>query len=226
MSLLDRLAKIAKTSVDEFVRAMEGDTDEVAEETPVSDLELALLDARKSAAKCEMIYRKMEAERDQLLRQVQERNEEAASLLTEGLEDEARAALEKKVELESRVFKLQPAIEEIRQTAEGLKNELRKIKASLDEANQRMADLETRKRAADAREALEKLREQLNRDEDLEEEEDALLKREVELELEKQLRDLEEPGAEFDRFGLNLKLDAQIEALRRKIDLDNKGKSP
>ena len=225
MSLFERLAKIAMTSVDEFVRAMEGDLDEGVVEVPVSDFERALQEARKSAAKCEMSFRRMEAERDQLLREIQDLNEQAASRLTEGCENEARAALEKKVHLESRVFKLQPAIEESRKTAEGLKNELRKIKAGLDEANRRMADLETRKRAADAREALEKLREQLNKDEDLEEEKDALLKREVELELEKQLRDLEEPGAEFDRIGLNVKLDAQIEALRREIDSEREERS-
>ncbi|MFT7511209.1 MAG: phage shock protein A, partial [Candidatus Omnitrophota bacterium] len=135
----------------------------------------------------------------------------------------ARASLEKKVDLERKIARLQPMVDEGRNTAEGLKTELYAIQLRLDESNRKMSELETRKRTVDAREALEKLREQLGKESAQEADEEDVLVREVKVDLEKRLRELEQPGAEFDRVELQERLDAEIETLGEKNVSDDKG---
>lgn len=225
MSLFDRLTRLAKSGVDEFVRALEGDDVEGVQEAPASALEQALEQARTSATECERAYRKLETEQAQYGSEMQKFEDLAAIQLSEGDEGAARASLEKKVDLERKIARLQPMVDEGRNTAEGLKTELYAIQLRLDESNRKMSELETRKRTVDAREALEKLREQLGKESAQEADEEDVLVREVKVDLEKRLRELEQPGAEFDRVELQERLDAEIATLRKKVVSDDKGTS-
>lgn len=217
MSLFKRLTRIAKANVEDFLNQFDADEDPFEEK--VNELESTFRDAKAAAANYSISVRNLEEERDQVVKDLETLDADAVRALEQGNEDLARDRMSEKLALEDRLYKLTPAIDESRNTYNELKANLKDIQLKLDQAKAKQVELEARRQAAEARRTAEEVLDSVqDRHEALGRAEDDVVEREIELEAERQVKDLGEGNYEqFEKKARELQIDARLEELRKRM---------
>ena len=217
MSLFDRLARVAKANVEDFFRQF--DAGEATFDDKVDEMECAFRDAKAAAASYSISVRNLEEERDQVILDMDKCDEDAMRALNAENEALARDKMAEKVLLEERLSKLEPAIEEGRQTCRDLKVDLKDLQLKLDQARAKQVELEARRQAAEARKTADEVLDTVHEyHDDLDIHEESFLDEEVVSEAqstESEEKDVQPMNSE--RESHDNKIEAKLNELRKRM---------
>jgi phage shock protein A len=147
-----RMADILKSNISELLDRAE-DPEKMIRQM-VREMEEAVNKATASVGTAVANQKRLERqlnEKDALAREWQQKAERAVE---SGEDDLARRMLERKAVFQQAVDDLAPALQESKQTAEQLREQLRELKTKLEEARTRQGTLVARHKAAEARKRL------------------------------------------------------------------------
>ena len=216
MSLFDRLARVAKANVEDFFRQF--DAGEATFDDKVDEMECAMRRKGRGAS-YSISVRNLEEERDQVILDMDKCDEDAMRALNAENEALARDKMAEKVLLEERLSKLEPAIEEGRQTYRDLKVDLKDLQLKLDQARAKQVELEARRQAAEARKTADEVLDTVHEyHDDLDIHEESVLDEEVVSEAqsteseEKDVQPMNSEGESHDN-----KIEAKLNELRKRM---------
>ena len=149
---LARISDILKANINEMLDRAE-EPDKMIRQM-IRDMEEAVNKATASVGTAVANHKRLERQCSEKQSQVEEWQRKAERAVTTGEDDWARRALERKAMFVRAATELAPALEESRQTADQLRNQLRELKAKLEEARTRQGTLVARHHAAEARKRL------------------------------------------------------------------------
>lgn len=154
MSILQRIQRIAKANINWLLDKAEPAESEL--KARIDELQQAITDGKAAAATYGATFRKMESELAELTKKQQSFTTSAKQAVTDGDDALARKFLAEKVRLEERITNLTPGLEQGRKTYEHLRENLDNLIDRLRQAKLKLAELNSRKLAAQAREAFNK----------------------------------------------------------------------
>ncbi len=152
MAILDRIRRIARANITQWLNLAETPESEVA--AKITELEGAGVEAKNALASFAVAYKRMEKTVRDLEESRDGWQQRAQASLLAGDEDGARRALSEKLRADERRQQLLPVLESRRQTYDELKENLVGIHDQLNQARARLMDLRARKRAALAEQAM------------------------------------------------------------------------
>lgn len=148
MSILDRISRIARANIHGMLD--KADTPELELKERIREIEATTQEAKEALASYAVCYKKLEREAAEEGLHREALQGKAHTALQEGDEERARAALGERIKLDERLAVLEPSLARSRETYEGLKQSLVDLNDSLKTARLKLAELESRKRAAEA----------------------------------------------------------------------------
>ena len=154
MSILRRIQRIAKANFNWLLDKAEPAEAEL--KADIAELQQAVTDGKAAAATYGATFRKMETELAGLTKKQQEYTISAKQAIVNKDDALAKKFLSEKVRLEERITNLKPGLEQGRQTYNHLKENLDHLVDKLKQAKVKLAELSSRKLAAEAREAFAK----------------------------------------------------------------------
>jgi phage shock protein A len=149
MSIMRRLQRIAKAKINMVLDRAEDP--ETALSGTIAELEQTVREARGAVAAFAAALRTREERVEQLRQRQAECQEKAKAALQAGDEQSARRALEERLKIEEQMQDVAPSIAESRETFSGLKDNLVVLQDQLNTARLKLAEVQSRKRAAAAR---------------------------------------------------------------------------
>ncbi|MBN1817347.1 MAG: PspA/IM30 family protein [Sedimentisphaerales bacterium] len=222
MSILDRIRRIAKANISRLLDMAEPAEQEL--QAKIKELEEAILEGRESAATYGATFRRLETELDQLKQNQTECTKQAETALKAGNEKAARKALSEKVKFAERMAQMQPGIERGRKTYEMLRDNIIKLQEQLKAARLKLADLEARKRTAEAQLAFDK---HLDRATSLNPEgvafdrlEEQVLQNEAKVQIHQELRGDSLTEVELAQRSRELQVEAELEEMKERLEQD------
>ncbi len=152
MPLLDRIRRVARANITQFLNQAE--TPEAEVEAKILELEEGAVEAKNALANFAVTYKRMEKNIQDLQAECDEHQNRAEHALEEGDEASARRSLADKLKSRERLLQLTPVLESRRETYDELKDALVEIHDQLNLARARLVDLRSRKLAAEAERVL------------------------------------------------------------------------
>ena len=150
--LFARMADILRSNINEALDRAE-DPEKLIRQM-IREMEEAVNKATASVGTAVANQKRLERQYDERRQQTTEWQRKAERAVEAGEDELARRALERKTVLERAAQDLAPAVEESRNTAQQLREQLRELKGKLEEARTRQGTLMARHRAAEARKKL------------------------------------------------------------------------
>lgn len=147
-----RMADILRSNIGELLDRAE-DPEKMIRQM-VREMEEAVNKATASVGTAVANQKRLERQYNEKQNQTAEWQQKAERAVEAGQDDLARRALERKAVLQQAADDLAPALEESKQTADQLREQLRELKTKLEEARTRQGTLVARHRAAEARKRL------------------------------------------------------------------------
>jgi len=223
MSILDRIRRIAKANINWFLDKVEVPENEL--ESKIKEIEDTIVQGRESAASYGAMFRRLENEQDTLKKQQDELISQAEQALKAGDEVTARKALTEKVKIAERITQIEPGIKQGKETFEKLRDNLIRLQTQLKEAKLKLRDLQARKHSAEAQKAFDK---ELGRTTGVggsvsfERLENEVLQAEAEVEIRQEINSDSMSDQELAEKSRHFQIEAELEALKDKLDSDNK----
>lgn len=152
MPLLDRIRRIARANITQFLNQAEAPEAEI--EAKIRELEDGAVEAKNALANFAVTYKRMEKTIRDLQDTCDEHQRRAELALEAGDESAARRSLSDKLKSRERLEQLTPVLESRRETYDELKDALVEIHDQLNHARARLVDLRSRRRAAEAERVL------------------------------------------------------------------------
>lgn len=152
MSFLERMQRLARSNLNALLDL--ADDPEQALDEGVRELEQAVQEAKGAVAAYAVAHGEIEralADAEQARDACQREAEDA---LADGREEAARAALARRVRCDDRVERLTPECLRSAETLAHLRENLHQVKEQQASAQQKMAELKSRRRAADAQQSF------------------------------------------------------------------------
>lgn len=150
--MFSRMADIVKSNINELLDRAE-DPEKLIRQM-IREMEEAVNKATASVGTAVANQKRLERQYHEKQAQSEDWQRKAERAVEAGEDDLARRALERRAVFEKAVEDLAPAMEESRQTATQLREQLRELKAKLEEARTRQGTLMARHHAAEARKKL------------------------------------------------------------------------
>ena len=150
--MFSRMADILKSNINELLDRAE-DPEKLIRQM-IREMEEAVNKATASVGTAVANQKRLERQYHEKQAQSEDWQRKAERAVEAGEDDLARRALERRAVFEKAVEDLAPAMEESRQTATQLREQLRELKAKLEEARTRQGTLMARHHAAEARKKL------------------------------------------------------------------------
>ena len=149
-----RMTDIIKSNINELLDRAEEPEKMIRQ--MVREMEEAVNKATASVGTAVANQKRLERQANEKEAQIEEWQRKAERAVEAGQDDLARRSLERKAVFVKAAEDLGPALEESRQTAAQLREQLRELKTKLEEARTRQGTLVARHRAAEARKRLAK----------------------------------------------------------------------
>ena len=147
-----RISDILKSNINEMLDRAE-EPDKMIRQM-IRDMEEAVNKATASVGTAVANHKRLERQCNEKQNQVEEWQHKAERAGATGEDELARRALERKAMFAKAASDLAPALEESKQTADQLREQLRELKTKLEEARTRQGALVARHQAAEARKRL------------------------------------------------------------------------
>lgn len=221
MSILERIRRIARANVHDLLDKV--DTPEMEVQSKIDELQKALGEARRALAGFAATHKRLESDHRHLEQTVKDLASKAEDALRSGDESAAREAIVEKVKTEARRSRLAPAVARSEATYKEMKDTLVSLNDQLKAARLKMAELQSRKRAAEARQAMgekfEKARTAAEAGGGFERLEDEVLEAETDVEIQEEIR-AELSGAEpqAETESVDSQVEDELAALKQKIE--------
>ena len=222
MSILGRIRRIAKANMNWLLDKVELPEKEL--ESKIKELEETIEQGRESAASYGAMFRRLENEQDTLKKQQDDLVIKAEQALKAGDEETAKKVLTEKVKIAERIKQIEPGIIHGRDTFEKLRENLLRLQTQLKDAKLKLRDLQARKHSAEAQKAFDK---ELGRTTGIagnvsfERLEDEVLQAEAEVEIRQEINSDSMSDLELAEKSRNFQVEAELEALKEKLDSDN-----
>ena len=220
MSIFERIQRIAKANINWLLDKVEPPQQEL--ESKIKELEDAIREGRECAATYGATFRNMERQRDQLQAQQGERQAQAETAIQADDEDAARAQLAEKVKLAERIGQLSPGIDQGRQTYEQLRDNLVKLNDQLKSAKMKLAELQARKRSAEAHKAfgeqLDKSTSLTGQGEAFDRLEQQVVQTEAEVEIAEEIRGDMMTDLNLEQRARDLQVEAELRQLKERMN--------
>jgi len=216
MSLMDRIKRIAKGNLSELLDKV--DKPELQLKGHISELEEHLKEAKEAVAEFAVSHKKNEKELDQHKRMRDEWQYKAEACLKAGDETMAKRALGERIRLEERIKRLEPSLVNSGSAYVQLKQQVIELGDNLKAARTTLVELQSRDRAAKAQQKFGKHIDSVSPKGaiDFSRFEDAVLQKEAEVEIEREMRgemtDIEE---RLDQQSVADRVDRELGALKR-----------
>ena len=216
MSIIDRIKRITQANIHHTLDQLES-PERMLQES-VRAMEHALIDAKQAAADFALTLKKLEQEQSQLKRLRAEWQSKAEQAVKVGEEGVARQALGEKIKAEDRIKTLEPTIKDRTEKYDELKENLAKLQDQLKEAKMKVADLQSRKKAAAARKAFDENLGKSSADHgsDLEKFESEVMRTEAEAEVNEDLRGVPDVDEQIDKKTAQLRIEAELKNLKKR----------
>ncbi|MCC5849493.1 MAG: PspA/IM30 family protein [Verrucomicrobia bacterium] len=216
MAILDRIRRIAKGNITQWLNQVETPEAEVL--AKITELEGASTEAKNALAGFAVTYKRLEKNLVSLRESRDDLSARAESALKAGDEVSARRALAEKIKTDERIQNLEPVLTSRKETYDELKENLVEIQDQLNQARAYMMDLRARKRAAEAEKSMGRQLDNLRSPGEFvfDRLEDEVLETESQVEIEREMRGEfrpHDPTAERR----DIKVDAEMAALKAKI---------
>ncbi len=220
MSIGDRLRRLIKANLNEGLDKIENP--EKLLKQRIRELDESVKSSKQAVTKFAVTVVKMEKEQDQLKRLKAEWLQKAESSIKIGDDDMARKALSEKVKVEERINDLEPSVSESRKTCDDLKANLQKLNDQLKTAKLKLAELQSRQEAANARKSFgnhfDKASETSVDNDDFARMEEKVLEAEAEVDIDNEIRN-EMAGIDesLEKKSKELRVDSELEALKKQM---------
>lgn len=222
MSIFDRIRRITKSNINWLLDKAEPAEQEL--EAKIAELEETLLEGRESAAAYGATFKRLENEMVQLQQQEAECVKKAETALKAGDDETARTVLQEKVQLSERISQMAPGVEKGRQTFEMLRDNLIKLQQQLKDAKLKLQDLRARQRIADAQNAFDEHLQKATGTSPggvaFDRLEDEVAQSEAEVEIRGQMQAGSLSEYELAQKSRDLQVEAELQALKDKLDTD------
>jgi phage shock protein A len=220
MSIIDRIRRIAGANLNHLLDKV--DTPEMELRARIEELENAVTDARGALAGYAEAHKKMERERDLCSEQVKNWQVKAEEALRSGNEPVARHAVEARIKDEERLVRLVPMVDKSGSAYEELKQNIIVLSDQLKAARIKLSELQTRKRAAEARQAFsekfDKVKDIAGRKIDYSSFEEEVNDREVSADVQQEVAsEIAALDRTLDDLQMESQVDSELEALRKKL---------
>jgi phage shock protein A len=220
MSIIDRIRRIAEANLHGLLDKM--DAPEIALQNKVEEMEQAITEAKEALADFAVSRKRLEMEHAQSERAVTDWMQKAESEMKGGRESAARNALINRVRSQDRSSRLSDMLERSKKTYEELKESLVVLSDQLRSAKLNLSELQSRKRAAEARRAvggkLDKALSISGREVDFSTLEEEVAQTEMEVEVDHRVRmDMEAIDKEIEQEKYDSIVDSELEILKRKL---------
>jgi phage shock protein A len=220
MSIINRIRRIAEANLHGWLDKM--DVPEIVLQDKIEEMEQAIAEARAALADFASSRKRLEMEHAQSERAVTEWMQKAESDIKGGRESSARNALIQRIRSQNRSSRLSDMLEGSKKTYEELKESLVVLSDQLRSAKLNLSELQSRKRAAEARRAvggkLDKALSISGRDIDFSTLEEEVAQTEMELEVDHRVRvDMEAIDREIEREKYDSLVDSELEKIKRKL---------
>ena len=219
MSIFDRVNRIVKANIKWLLDKAESPEQEL--ESKIKEMEEAFQEGRECAATYGATFRRMEREHQQLGDQQADLQVKAETAVKAGDDAMARKALEEKVKVAERMTNLAPGIDQGRKTYEQLRDSLIKLQGQLKDARLKLAELRSRKAAAEAHKAFGK---HLNRASSTSADgvgfdrlEEQVLQAEAVVEIQEDIRGEIPSDVDLEARGRELQVEAQLRELKDRL---------
>lgn len=220
MSIFERIQRITKANIDWLLNRIEPPEQELA--SRIKELETALEEGRECAASYGATFRRMQRELVELQKQQTQWYQKAEHALKEGNEDVARKALDEKVRLQERIDQLQPGAKQGEATYQQLRDNLLKLQDQLRSAKLKLAELKSRKQAAEAHKAfgkhLDTVTPATGQGLAFERLEDEVNQVEAEVEISEEIRAGTMAMKDLEESSRDLQVDAELRAMKEKLE--------
>ena len=152
MSIFDRIRRIARANIQSLMDQIEPPHEELTGK--INELTSAIQEGKAAAAIYGATVRRMEKEAQTLTQSLSDLTARAEEALKAGSEQTARALLAEKIQTSERLARIEPALSDGKKTYDRLKNDLTRLQDQLRQTRMKLAELESRRRAAMARKAF------------------------------------------------------------------------
>ena len=220
MSIIDRIRRIAQANIHSLLD--KADTPEMVLREKIEELEKAIVEAKEALASYGVSRKRLEMERAQSERAIEEWMQKAEAELKSGKESAARNALTLRIRSRERAQRLGRMIEQSGRTYDELKESLIVLNDHLRAARLGLSELQTRKRAAQAQKAfggkLDKAMSVSGSDINFSSFEEEVLQKEMEVEIDREVRaDMAAIDREIERKTVDSIVDSELDALKKKL---------
>jgi phage shock protein A len=220
MSIINRMKRIAEANLHDLLDKIEAP--EMVLQNKIEEMEQAIAEAKGALADFAVSRKRLEMEHAQSERVVTEWMQQAESEMQHGKESAARNALLHRVKSQDRSKRLSEMLEQSKMTYEELKESLVVLGDQLRLAKLNLSELQSRKRAAEARRAvggkLGRARSISGREVDFSTLEEEVTQTEMEVEVDHRVRtDMEAIDKEIEQEKYDSIIDSELEILKRKL---------
>jgi phage shock protein A len=220
MSIINRMKRIAEANLHDLLDKI--DAPEMVLQNKIDEMEQAIAEAKEALADFAVSRKRLEMEHAQSERVVTEWMRKAESEMQDGKESAARNALLHHVKAQDRSTRLSEMLEQSKKTYEELKESLVVLGDQLRFAKLNLSELQSRKRAAEARRAvggkLGRARSISGREVDFSTLEEEVTQTEMEVEVDRRVRaDMEAIDKEIEQEKYDSIIDSELEILKRKL---------
>lgn len=217
MSILERIARIAKANINKLLDQAEPPEQEV--QSKIKELTEALQEGKAAAGTYGATFRRMEKHAKQLADQQAERTGQAQAAVAAGDDDTARKLLAEKVQIGERLGRLTPGLQEGRKTYDQLRGNLARLQDQLARARLKLDELRSRGRSAAARKAfgqqLDTADSLMRNDQMFDRMEDQVLQGEAEADI---IDDIQAADVDLEQRSRELQVEAELAAMKEKQD--------
>jgi phage shock protein A len=220
MSIFERIRRIAEANLHGLLDKM--DAPEIVLQDKIEEMEQAIAEAKEALADFAVSRKRLEMEHARSERAATEWMQKAESEMEGGKESAARNALMHRIRSQDRSNRLSDTLERSKKTYEELKESLVVLSDQLRSTKLNLSELQSRKRAAEARRAvggkLDKALSISGRDVDFSTLEEEVAQTEMELEVDHRVRvDMEAIDKEIEQEKYDSIIDSELETLKRKL---------
>jgi phage shock protein A len=220
MSIIKRIRRIAEANLHDLLDKM--DVPEMVLQNKIDEMEQAIAEAKEALADFSVSRKRLEMEHAQSERVATEWRQKAESEMRDGKESAARDALLHRIKSQDRSNRLNDMLEQSKKTYEELKECLVVLNDQVKSAKLNLSELQSRKRAAEARRAVGgKLNRALSisgRDVDFSTFQEEVTQTEMEVEVDHRVRaDMEAIDKEIEQEKYDSMIDSELETLKRKL---------
>ncbi len=220
MSILKRIKRLAMGNISHLLDRV--DTPEQELSDTITELESTAAEAKEALAGFAATHKRMEKEMEKLSSLRDEWQEKAEACLKANDEAMAKRSLGERMKIDERIKLLEPRLTKSDGMFQELKANLISLYDQLKSAKVKLAELESRKRAALAEkqfsEKMGKIAASSSTEEIFEKFEDEVFKVESESEIDRHLRDeLTSLDTRVEKLSTESKIDSELEALKKKM---------